>query len=373
MSAFTQQDCEHMARALRLAERGRYTAHPNPVVGCVLVRDGRVVGEGFHLKTGEGHAEVNALRAAGAEARGSTAYVTLEPCAHHGRTPPCAEALIGAGVAKVVAAMQDPGKDVSGRGFGMLTDAGVEVQTGLMASVAASLNPGFLKRVTEQRPLVRLKIASSIDGAIAMASGESQWITGPESRRDVQRLRARSGAVMTGIGSVLSDDPSLNVRAADIDTGGLQPIRVVLDSRLRMPPTARMLSLSGTTLVCCSGDRDTSPPQKLNAEVMIFADTEGRVDADSVLLELGRRGVNEVLVEAGPELAGHLLERDLVDELVIYQAPHMMGSQTMGLVNTPSWKALSDRQALNITDVRRIGLDTRITSTPLKTGQAKDT
>jgi len=363
MSSFTHQDCEYMARALRLAERGRYTAHPNPVVGCVLVKDGKVVGEGSHLKTGEGHAEVNALRAAGAEARDSIAYVTLEPCAHHGRTPPCAEALIAAGVARVNIAMQDPGEDVSGRGYGMLADAGIEVQTGLMASVAASLNRGYLKRVTERRPLLRLKLASSIDGAIAMAGGESQWITGPLARKDVQRLRARSGAVMTGIGTVLADDPSLNVRSAEIDTGGLQPIRVVLDSRLRMPLTARMLSLSGTTLVCCSGDHDSRDLQKSNAEVMPFADNGGRVDADSVLEELARRGVNEVLVEAGAELAGHLLENDLVDELVIYQAPHIMGSQTLGLVTTPSWLSLSDRQELTITDVRRIGRDTRITAT----------
>ena len=363
MSSFTSQDCEHMARALRLADRGRYTAHPNPVVGCVLVKNGRVVGEGSHAKTGEAHAEVNALQEAGFDARDSTAYVTLEPCSHHGRTPPCAEALIAAGVARVIVAMQDPGKDGSGRGLGMLADAGIEVQTGLMASTAASLNRGFLKRVTERRPLLRLKLASSIDGAIAMAGGESQWITGPEARRDVQGLRARSGAVMTGIGTVLADDPSLNVRAADIDTGGLQPLRVVLDSRLRMPLTAGMLSLPGTTLVCCSGDRDASELRKSNAEVMTFADIDGRVDADSVLLELAERGVNEVLVEAGAELAGHLLERDLVDELVIYQAPHIMGSQTVGLVNTPSWVSLSDRRALTITDVRRIGRDTRITAT----------
>jgi len=365
-----------MARALRLAERGRYTAHPNPLVGCVLVKDGEVVGEGFHARTGEGHAEVNALLAAGNDACGSTAYVTLEPCAHHGRTPPCAEALIAAGVSSVIVAMQDPGKDVSGRGFAMLADAGIEVQTGLMASVAASLNRGFLKRVTDHRPLLRLKLASSMDGAIAMSDGESQWITSPESRRDVQRLRARSGAVMTGIGTVLSDDPSLNVRAAEIDTGGLQPIRVVLDSRLRMPPTAKMLSLTGTTLVCCSGDRDANALQKSNAEVMAFAGTEGRVEVESVLLELGRRGVNELLVEAGPELAGHLLERDLVDELVIYQAPHIMGSQTLGLATTPSWLLLSDRRELIITDVRRIGRDTRITATfgqLRQSAQAKDT
>jgi diaminohydroxyphosphoribosylaminopyrimidine deaminase/5-amino-6-(5-phosphoribosylamino)uracil reductase len=364
MSSFTSQDCEYMARALRLAARGRYTAHPNPVVGCVLVKNGTVVGEGMHAKTGEAHAEALALQAAGEEARGSIAYVTLEPCAHHGRTPPCTDALIAAEVGKVIVAMRDPSRDVSGHGLESLAAAGIEVQTGLMESTAASLNRGFVKRVTVERPLLRLKLASSIDGAIAMAGGESQWITGPEARLDVQRLRARSGAVMTGIGTVLADDPSLNVRASEIDTGGLQPIRVVLDSRLRMPPAAGMLALSGTTLVCCTGDPDASDLQKSNAEVMAFAEFDGRVDADSVLQELAGRGVNDVLVEAGPELAGHLLERDLVDELVIYQAPHMMGSQTMGLVNTPSWGSLADRRALTITDVRRIGTDTRITATP---------
>ena len=259
-----------MARALRLAERGRYSAHPNPVVGCVLVSDGAVVGEGFHAKTGEAHAEVNALQAAGVAARGSVAYVSLEPCSHHGRTPPCTEALIKAGVRKVIASMEDPNKDVAGQGLKTLADAGIEVQTGLMQAAAASLNRGFLKRVTEQRPLVRLKLAASIDGAIAMAGGESQWITGPEARADVQRFRARSGAIMTGIGTVLSDDPSLNVRATDIETGGLQPVRVVLDSRLCMPLAAGMLALPGTTLVCCTGDPDAKALKGTNAEVQSF-------------------------------------------------------------------------------------------------------
>ncbi len=367
MPEYTVQDCASMAHALRLAERGRYTAHPNPVVGCVLVKDDKTVGEGFHAKSGEAHAEVKALRDAGDTARGATAYVTLEPCAHHGKTPPCAEALIEAGVSKVVAAMQDPNPEVAGRGLERLADAGVEVQAGLMQPAAAELNRGFLKRVTEHRPLLRLKLASSIDGAIAMTSGESQWITGPSARADVQRLRAQSGAVMTGIGTVLSDDPSLNVRATDFDSGGMQPIRVVLDSHLRMPLAAGMLTLNGTTLVCCTGKPDGEGLQKANAEVMSFPAMDGRVDVDAVLRELASRGVNEVLVEAGPRLAGHLLERDLVDELVIYQAPHIMGSQTQGLVDTPSWSRLADRRSLTITDVRRIGGDTRITATPRQT------
>ncbi len=351
-----------MARALRLAERGRYTAHPNPVVGCVLVNNGKVVGEGFHEKTGQAHAEVNALQAAGRDARDSTAYVTLEPCAHHGKTPPCAAALIKAGVSKVIAAMQDPNQEVAGRGLQTLSDAGIDVQVGLMQTVAAALNRGFLKRVTEQRPFVRLKLAASIDGAIAMSSGESQWITGPEARADVQRLRARSGAVMTGIGSVLADDPSLNVRATDIETGGLQPVRVVLDSDLRMPIAAGMLTLPGTTLLCCTGKPDASALQNTNADVVSFPAVDGRVSVDAVLQELAVRGVNDVLVETGPGLAGHLLDRDLVDELVIYQAPHIMGSQTMGLVDTPTWSSLADRKTLTISDVRRIGADTRITA-----------
>jgi diaminohydroxyphosphoribosylaminopyrimidine deaminase/5-amino-6-(5-phosphoribosylamino)uracil reductase len=352
-----------MARALRLAERGQYTAHPNPMVGCVLVKDDEIVGEGWHEKTGAAHAEVNALRHAGEAARGSTAYVTLEPCSHHGKTPPCSEALIDAGVSKVVAANPDPFQKTAGRGLERLAEAGIEVQSGLMQSAAEKLNRGFLMRVSAQRPFVRLKLAASIDGAISMANGESQWITSPAARADVQRLRARSGAVMTGIGTVLADDPSLTVRAADIETGRLQPTRVILDSHLRMPVSAAMLSLEGATLVCCTGDPDSTILRNSNAEVVSFSTVDGRVDALEVLKELAARGVNDVLVEAGPGLAGHLLERNLVDELVIYQAPHIMGSQTMGLVTTPSWTSLQDRRKLTITDTRRFGPDTRITAT----------
>ena len=366
MTAFTSDDCAHMARALRLAERGRYTAHPNPVVGCVIVNNGAVVGEGWHERTGAPHAEIHALQQAGDKAGGACVYVTLEPCAHHGKTPPCAEALVAAGVASVVVAADDPHVVVDGRGLSALRQAGIEVRSGLMQAAAVELNKGFIKRVVEARPYVRLKLASSLDGAIAMASGESQWITGFEARADVQRLRARSGAVMTGIGTVLADDPSLNVRATDIETGGLQPLRVVLDSHLRMPLAASMLTLPGRTLVCCSGDEDATALQAANAEVLRFAGQAGQVAVDEVLAELAARGINEVLVEAGPRLAGYLLDHDWVDELVIYQAPHIMGSQTQGLVTTPSWSTLADRKRLNITDVRRIGSDTRITATPLR-------
>jgi len=362
MPAFTAQDCAHMARALRLAERGRLTAHPNPVVGCVLVKDGVVVGEGFHRKAGEAHAEVNALTVASEAARGATAYVTLEPCAHHGKTPPCAEALIGAGVSRVVAAMQDPHQEVAGRGLQILKDAGIEVQVGLMESAAAAMNRGYLQRVIHVRPFLRLKIAASIDGAIAMENGESQWITGQEARADVQRLRARSGAVMTGIGTVLEDDPSLTVRAASIDTDGLQPLRVVLDSKLRMPPTARMLTLPGRTLICCTDNTSKAGLPSDNVDIQTFAASDDGVDIAEVLRELAARGVNELLVEAGPRLAGHLLNTNLVDELVIYQAPHIMGSRTRSLADTPAWTSLADRKSLTITDVRRVGADTRITA-----------
>lgn len=351
-----------MARALQLAERGRYTAHPNPMVGCVIVKDDAVVGEGWHERAGDPHAEINALAAAGGNAKGATAYVTLEPCAHHGKTPPCAEALIHAGVRKVIAAMQDPYEQVVGRGLETLANAGVATELGLMQSGAEMLNEGFVSRVSRNRPFVRVKVAASIDGAIAMKSGESQWITGPPARDDVQHLRARSGAIMTGIGTVLADDPSLDVRLQAIEAGGLQPLRVVLDSKLRMPLTAAMLARPGQTLVCCSGKQDDSALLGVGAEVRSFGEAEAAVDVAAVLGDLARRGVNDLLVEAGPGVMGHLLERDFIDELVIYQAPHIMGSETRGMFRTPSWSVLADRQVLEITDVRRVGSDTRITA-----------
>jgi len=237
MSDFSPNDCAHMARALRLAERGQYAAHPNPMVGCVLVRDETIIGEGWHEAAGEAHAEVNALEAAGDSARGSTAYVTLEPCAHHGKTPPCVEALIGAGVSNVVVALEDPFPEVAGRGIAALKKAGIGVRVGLMQSSAEELLAGFLSRVTRSRPFVRLKMASSLDGGIAMSNGESQWITGPEARADVQRLRARSGAVMTGIGTILADDPSLTVRDTTIDTRGKRLLQLArkLSKLMRKP------------------------------------------------------------------------------------------------------------------------------------------
>jgi diaminohydroxyphosphoribosylaminopyrimidine deaminase/5-amino-6-(5-phosphoribosylamino)uracil reductase len=329
MAEFSAADSAFMARALRLAARGIYTAHPNPMVGCVVVRDGKIVGEGWHEVAGEAHAEINALRAAGAGARGATAYLTLEPCSHEGKTPPCAPALIEAGIGEVVIAMEDP-------------FPAVRVQRGL--------------------PFVRLKVASSLDGATAMTSGESQWITGPEARADVQRLRARSGAILTGIGTVIADDPALNVRLEGLDTRGRQPIRAVLDSRLRMPVSAGMLAMPGMTVVYCTDDAARQPLLDTGAHVVRVEHAEGVLDVRQALSDLADREVNDLLVEAGPAVLGHLLSQRLVDELVIYQAPHIMGSETRPMFATPEWTQLADRRTLDITDLRRIGRDIRITA-----------
>lgn len=351
-----------MAHALRLAKRGLYTAHPNPMVGCVLWRDGEVVGTGWHETAGAAHAEVNALNAAGDKARGATAYVTLEPCAHHGKTPPCTDALIKAGVAEVVVGLMDPNPKVNGQGVAALLEAGIATRTGLLQGETEKLLAGFLRRVTCGKPFVRLKMACSIDGRIAMSNGQSQWITGRAARADVQRLRARSGAIMTGIGTVLADDPSLTVRDAGIDTGGRQPMRVVLDDGLRMPLSAEMLALPGKTLIYCNDDRQRQPLIDVGAEVVEVEKCDGHVSAAAVFADLAAREINDVLVEAGPTLAGNLISNELVDELVIYQAPHIMGSETIGMFTTPTWTELADRRALDITDVRRVGNDTRITA-----------
>jgi diaminohydroxyphosphoribosylaminopyrimidine deaminase/5-amino-6-(5-phosphoribosylamino)uracil reductase len=364
VSEFSSADFEMMAHALRLARRGLYSAHPNPRVGCVLVQAGRIVGEGWHCRTGEPHAEINALAAAGAEAQGSTAYVTLEPCSHHGRTPPCADALIDAGVAMVIGAMQDPNPQVAGAGFDRLRQAGIDVHDGLMQEASQKLNEGFVSRVTQGRPFVRLKMATSLDGRTAMASGESQWITGEEARRDVQRLRASSGAILTGVSTVIDDDPSLTVREAFPETGGHQPLRAVVDSRLRLPPAAKMLGLPGRTVVFCTDDNKRQALETAGAEVIRLAAVNGRPDLQAVLLALGEFGVNDVLVESGPTLAGSLLSAGFVDELVIYQAPHIMGSETSGMCHTPEWLNLNQRLALNITDIRKVGDDLRITARP---------
>lgn len=364
MSDFTAADYEFMSRALRLARRGLYTAHPNPRVGCVLVNDGKVVGEGWHSRTGEAHAEIVALNAAGDAARGATAYVTLEPCSHHGKTPPCADALIAAGVGHVVAAMVDPNDKVAGRGHTALEGAGISVRSGLLQDEATSLNEGFLSRLQRGRPFVRLKMASSLDGSTAMANGESQWITGQAARDDVQRLRAVSGAVMVGAGTVLADDPSLTVRGDEIDHDGMQPLRVVLDSQLKMPVTARMLSLPGRTAVFCSDDSAKSGLESAGASVHVVAGENGGLDLAAVMSKLADLEINDVLVEAGSTLAGSMLQSDLIDELVIYQAPHIMGSETRGMFTTPDLQSIDQRLQLNIVDIRKIGVDLKITARP---------
>lgn len=364
MPEFSTQDHHYMQRALALAERGRYGAHPNPMVGCVLVRDDVVVGEGWHPLAGDAHAEIFALRDAGDQAQGATAYVTLEPCSHHGKTPPCCDALIAAGIAAVVIAREDPNPDVNGQGIASLSAAGISIRSGLLRDEAEALMAGFLSRVQRGRPWVRLKIAASLDGRTAMAGGESQWITGPEARADVQRLRGGAGAILTGVATVIADDPSLTVRDARFNPHNRQPLRVVLDSKLCTPTTARMLSLDGETLIFCGDDANASPLQNAGASVVRVAMDEQFVDPAAVLQALAVREVNDVLVEAGPTVAGQLLMRQLVDELVIYQAPHILGSETRGMVTTPAWRRLADRATLNITDISRLGDDLRITATP---------
>ena len=369
MTDFSPADCEFMARALQLARNGIYSAHPNPRVGCVLVHEGKVVGEGWHRKAGEAHAEVVALQDAGESANGATVYVTLEPCAHHGKTAPCSEALIEADVAEVVVAMQDPFHQVDGDGLSALKEAGIGVRVGLMNDEAMRLNEGFISRMTRNRPFVRLKTAASLDGCTAMEDGESQWITGPEARADVQRLRASSGAVLTGIGTVLGDDPSLTVREENLVSQGMQPLRVILDNSLRMPLSARMLALPGNTAVFCIDDSNRAALEDAGVSIYVVPERNENTDLDAVLERLAALEINDVLAEAGHTLAGSLLASGLVDELVIYQSPHIMGSQTQGMYTTPGWLQMSQRLQLDIIDVRRIGADTRITARPTATSK----
>jgi diaminohydroxyphosphoribosylaminopyrimidine deaminase / 5-amino-6-(5-phosphoribosylamino)uracil reductase len=371
MSEFHAADYEYMARALRLAERAVFTAHPNPRVGCVLVVDGKVIGEGWHRKTGEAHAEINALAMAGSRANGCTAYVTLEPCNHDGKTSPCTHALIDAGVVEVVAAMADPNPAVAGSGFEALRHAGIGVRVGLMEAAARALNRGFASRFERGRPFVRLKIAAGIDGKTAMATGESQWITGEAARRDVQKLRASSGAVMTGAATVMADNPALTVRDKSIDHDGMQPLRVVLDSRLRMPASSRMLNMPGSTAVFCVDERNRKMLEDAGAQVYVVADADGKIDLAAVMNKLGELQINDVLVEAGRSLAGAIVASSLADELVIYLAPHMMGSETRGMLLTPEWTDLDQRQTLRFVDVRMVGQDLRITARPEEDSNGK--
>ncbi len=360
MTEFSALDHQHMAHALRLAERAAYTARPNPMVGCVIARDEVVVGEGWHQRTGGPHAEVFALRQAGAQARGATAYVTLEPCAHHGRTPPCALALIEAGVARVVAAMRDPFPKVDGGGFVLLREAGIEVAEGLMAAQARELNQGFLSRIERGRPWVRVKLAASLDGRTAMADGRSKWITGAAAREDVQHWRARAGAILTGAATVLADDPMLTVRLAD--TQVLPPLRVVLDARLRSLECARVREGGAPTLYV--HDAAVSPPDAADAEFACVPSHAGRLDLGAVLALLAERGVNEVHTEAGATLAGALLAGGWVDELLLYQAPMLLGEHGRPLLSGLGIHAMEQQRRLRVVDRRQVGEDLRLVLRP---------
>jgi diaminohydroxyphosphoribosylaminopyrimidine deaminase/5-amino-6-(5-phosphoribosylamino)uracil reductase len=362
----TAADQAHMAHALQLAARGHYTAHPNPRVGCVLVHGNTVVGAGWHQRTGEAHAEIHALQQAGERARGATAYVTLEPCCHQGRTPPCTDALIQAGVTRIIAAMPDPNPKVAGKGLAQLARAGITVESGLMQAEAEQLNRGFTLRMRTGRPFVRLKLAMTLDGRTATATGESQWITGECARADVQRLRAESGAILTGINTALADDPRLTVRVTETH---LHPLRVVLDSRLRLSPAARMLQEPGQTLVLTTLS-DTAKHASLTqagAVVTKLPSTSNGLDLHAVLHHLAAaHHVNDVLIEAGPTLNGALLEAGLADELIIYMAPSLLGDSARGLFQFATPLTLPRRIELEIADVRAVGRDWRITATALK-------
>ncbi len=355
---FNEADYRFMARALQLARRGLYTTTPNPRVGCVVVRDGRVVGEGWHEKAGAPHAEINALAAAGAQAEGAAVYISLEPCVHHGRTPPCTDALIAARVARVVAAMRDPNPLVAGRGLAALESAGIAAESGLLEGEARELNIGFAARMTRGRPWVRMKLAASLDGKTALLNGKSRWITGPAARRDGHAWRARACAVLTGIGTVRDDDPQLTVREVATPR---QPLRVIVDSRLEMPPGAKVLAGGGTLVAAAvRNDAGMRVLQDQGAEIVVLPNAAGKVELGGLMRELGRRGINEVHVEAGFRLNGSLLREGLVDELVIYLAPHLIGDAARGMFDLPGLEDLGGRRELEIRDLRMVGGDIRI-------------
>lgn len=372
----TADDARWMARALQLAAKGLYTTGVNPRVGCVLVRNNQVIGEGWHERAGEGHAEVMALRDAarrGNDPHGATAYVTLEPCAHHGKTPPCAEALVQAGMIRVVAAMEDPNPLVAGKGFALLQAAGISVAAPLMSAEAEALNLGFVKRMRTGKPWVRLKMAGSLDGRSALANGQSQWITGPEARADGHRFRARAQAIITGVGTVLADDPLLTMRDVEAPVGQSgqpvrlhAPFRVVLDSHLRMPTTAKILQ-GGCMVATASNDpAKTQALHAAGAEVVCVPDINGRVDIAALLALLAQRGVNEVHVESGPRLSGAFLKAGVVDELLCYMAPCILGSDARGWFDDLNLVALDQKVVLTFQDVRMVGANLRIIARPVK-------
>ncbi len=354
----TAADHEFMEQALELAGRGLNTTTPNPRVGCVVVRDGTVIGTGWHEKAGMPHAEVLALKAAGARSRGATLYVNLEPCSHHGRTPPCADAIIDAGVERVVAAMQDPNPLVAGAGFARLRAAGIAVEHGLMEDEARELNIGFVARMTRGRPWMRMKIAASLDGRTALANGKSQWITGEQARADGHRWRARACAVLTGFGTVRDDDPQLSVRGVDTPR---QPLKIVVDSKFEISPSARLLKEGKTLVVGAVNEAKRIASLKgAGAEVVIIPNDGGKVELFKLMEELARRELNEIHVEAGTKLNGSLLQAGVVDELLVYLAPSLIGDSGRGMFNLPELTELSQATVLKIREVERLGADLRI-------------
>ncbi|MFK8067784.1 MAG: bifunctional diaminohydroxyphosphoribosylaminopyrimidine deaminase/5-amino-6-(5-phosphoribosylamino)uracil reductase RibD [Gammaproteobacteria bacterium] len=351
---FSNSDQKYMNRAIQVARKGLYTTHPNPRVGCVLVKNDQIIGEGYHRKSGERHAEVNALDHAGAAANGAICYVTLEPCCHHGKTPPCTDALIEAGIGEIFIGMKDPNPLVAGKGIAALEAAGIKVTTGICTKQAEGLNPGFIKRMKSGLPYIRIKIGASLDGRTAMASGESQWITSEASRKDVQKWRARSSAVVTGIETILADDPSLNVRDPELDIASRQPIRVVLDSHNRFPANSKMCELPGETLVMTTKKTDQKN------RIQIDSNIDQKVDLEKAMGKLAEKEINEVLVEAGSTLSGAFIQAGLVDELIIYLAPKFLGSAAKPLLELTGLEKLSDCVQLDIQGMKKIDKDIRI-------------
>ena len=360
--AFSAADHLYMTRALQLAEQGLYTTMPNPRVGCVVVKGGQIVGEGAHLKAGEPHAEVFALQQAGEQAKGATLYVTLEPCSHMGRTPPCAEALVNAGVARVVVAMQDPNPQVAGSGLAHLQAQGIEVVSGLMQVQSEALNPGFISRMTKKLPFVRSKIAASLDGKTALHNGQSKWITSEAARLDVQHWRARSCAILTGVGTVLADNPSMLVRLDNINR---QPLRVIVDSQLKTDSAAKVFQ-GGNVLIAFAKPNPQKEAQFINAGAVLLwiPNNEGKVCLKTLLSHLASQQINEVLVEGGEGLNGALLAQGLIDELLIYYAPKLMGGAAKSLFAMPAFTNMQQAIDLQIIDMRQIGIDIRLRAKP---------
>ncbi|MEL7310458.1 MAG: bifunctional diaminohydroxyphosphoribosylaminopyrimidine deaminase/5-amino-6-(5-phosphoribosylamino)uracil reductase RibD [Pseudomonadota bacterium] len=361
MSEFSSTDRRHMRRALELAARGMTTTTPNPAVGCVIADADGVIAESYHRRAGEAHAEALALAEAGEKARGSTVYVTLEPCTVDGRTPPCVDALISAAVGEVVYALEDPNPEVRGRGKRQLEAAGIRVRDGLLAEFSRALNEGYVSRQTRGRPFVTMKWAQSLDGASAMASGESQWITGPQARSDAHRLRARACAILTGVGTVLADDPMMTARSESVTR---QPLRVIADSQWRTPPNAKILLTDGDALVVGTGPCENSDLEQGATCWSVPEAQDRRVDLRALLERLAASGINELMVEAGATLSGALLNMALVDRLVIYMAPMLLGSETRRVIETPDWLTLASGRRFAVEDVRTVGEDLRLQMTP---------